>query len=256
MFHFRSSTSSVIRCGVGKFGGWAAAGGGGERQLASRKTNHNFSSLAMSRMMVASGSHGSLTIRKRPIYNSKIQYAHPKKADYLAPSAHLLLGGQHLQTGQHLSLLQNQLGAVSHFSSQIPPPRRGGNRVAQGAGLLGAASLLFGKTKYVLAALKLTKLASLGSMIVSIGAYSMFFGLPYACGIVGLITVHEAGTYCHLVAAGHGSSAHHSQFSSLLSLVLVSRIVFHQDTPMSCICVVFHLLQWCFCPLVSKEKKR
>ena len=93
-----------------------------------------------------------------------------------------------------LLVLQKQLGAVSHFSSQIPPPRKGGSRMmAQGAGLLGAASLLFGKTKYVLAALKLTKLASLGSMVVSIGAYSMFFGLPYACGMVGLITVHEAG---------------------------------------------------------------
>jgi len=87
-----------------------------------------------------------------------------------------------------------QLGTVTHFSSQspFPPPRGGGNRIAQGAGLLGAASLLFGKTKYLLAALKVTKLASLGSMVVSIGAYSVFFGVPYACGIVGLIFVHEA----------------------------------------------------------------
>ena len=86
------------------------------------------------------------------------------------------------------------LGAVTHFSSQspLPPPRGGGNRIAQGAGLVGAASLLFGKTKYLLAALKVTKLASLGSMVVSIGAYSVFFGVPYACGIVGLIFVHEA----------------------------------------------------------------
>lgn len=59
--------------------------------------------------------------------------------------------------------------------------------------MLGAASVLFGKTKYVLAALKLTKLASLGSMVVTIGTYSMFFGLPYAAGMVGLIMVHECG---------------------------------------------------------------
>ena len=59
--------------------------------------------------------------------------------------------------------------------------------------MLGAASVLFGKTKYVLAALKLTKLASLGSMAVTVGTYSMFFGFPYAVGMVGLIAVHEAG---------------------------------------------------------------
>lgn len=72
-----------------------------------------------------------------------------------------------------------------------PPPSP--NRLVQGAGVLGAASLLLGKTKYVLAALKVTKLASLGSMVVSIGAYSTIFGLPYATGIVGLILVHECG---------------------------------------------------------------
>ena len=110
-----------------------------------------------------------------------------------APQNRMISSGPRIPSSS-LFVLQKQLGAVSHFSSQIPPPRKGGSRMmAQGAGLLGAASLLFGKTKYVLAALKLTKLASLGSMVVSIGAYSMFFGLPYACGMVGLITVHEAG---------------------------------------------------------------
>lgn len=53
--------------------------------------------------------------------------------------------------------------------------------------------LLFGKTKYLLVALKFTKLASLGSMVLTIGTYSMFFGWPYAVGMVGLIAVHEAG---------------------------------------------------------------
>ena len=55
------------------------------------------------------------------------------------------------------------------------------------------ALVLFGKTKYVLAALKLTKLAPLGSMLLTVGTYSMFFGLPYAAGMVGLILVHEIG---------------------------------------------------------------
>lgn len=67
---------------------------------------------------------------------------------------------------------------------------------------MGAASLLFGKTKYVLAALKVTKLASLGSMVVSIGAYSMVFGWPYAVGMVGLIFVHECGHAAVMHARG------------------------------------------------------
>lgn len=101
----------------------------------------------------------------------------------------------------HRSPWHSQLGAVSYFSSsgdnnqhQHPPPQPSqSSRWAKGAGLLGAASLLFGKTKYVLAALKVTKFASLGSMVLSIGAYSMIFGWPYACGMVGLIFVHECG---------------------------------------------------------------
>lgn len=89
------------------------------------------------------------------------------------------------------------VGSVTYFSSQFPgggrgPPPRG-PRWMQGAGLVGGAAVLLGKTKYVLGALKLTKLASLGSMFLTIGTYSMFFGLPYAAGMVGLITVHEIG---------------------------------------------------------------
>ena len=97
----------------------------------------------------------------------------------------------------HVNLLQSQqLGAVTHFSSYFGNSNKrptSNNRMAQGAGLMGAAFLLFGKTKYLLAALKFTKLASLGSMVLTIGTYSMFFGWPYAVGIVGLTAIHEAG---------------------------------------------------------------
>lgn len=96
------------------------------------------------------------------------------------------------------TLLSTQLGAVTHFSSffggggKRPGGGKGG-RIGQAVGVVGAASLLFGKTKYILAALKLTKFASLGSMVLTIGTYSMFFGVPYAVGMVGLILVHETG---------------------------------------------------------------
>jgi len=84
------------------------------------------------------------------------------------------------------------IGSLSYFSSSRPPGGKG-NRWMQGAGLIGAAGMMFGKTKYILGALKLTKFASLGSMVLTVGTYTMFFGFPYAVGMVGLITVHEIG---------------------------------------------------------------
>ena len=112
------------------------------------------------------------------------------------PSTFLPTKNPHLQQQQ---LFQQQLRCLS---SQLPDgrggptPKQNPNRNSR-LGLIGtgasAAVFLFGKTKYVFAALKLTKLASLGSMLVTVGAYSMFFGWPYAVGMVGLITVHEAG---------------------------------------------------------------
>ena len=90
------------------------------------------------------------------------------------------------------------IGSIAYFSSQNnnltprPPPNQRG--LGSLAGMAGTGALvLFGKTKYVLAALKLTKLAPLGSMLLTVGTYSMFFGLPYAAGMVGLILVHEIG---------------------------------------------------------------
>ena len=63
--------------------------------------------------------------------------------------------------------------------------------MALSAAGLGAVAL--SKGKYILGALKLTKFATLGSMLLSVGAYSMLFGWPYATGMVGLILVHETG---------------------------------------------------------------
>ncbi|KAL7531240.1 hypothetical protein ACHAWF_003683 [Thalassiosira exigua] len=53
--------------------------------------------------------------------------------------------------------------------------------------------LILGKGKYLLGALKLTKFASLGSMLVTVGAYTAFFGFPYAVGMTSLILIHESG---------------------------------------------------------------
>ena len=122
---------------------------------------------------------------------------HRLRSSILAPPSKLYRAGQ---SGLHnharpLGLLH--LGAVSHFSSlgggggRKPPS---GNRIFQSIGIAGSAGLLLlGKGKYILGALKFGKLMTLGSMVITFGSYSMFFGPPYAAGIVGLTLVHETG---------------------------------------------------------------
>lgn len=49
------------------------------------------------------------------------------------------------------------------------------NRLVSSLGMIGAGGmLLLGKGKYLLGALKLTKFASLGSMLLTVGAYTAF----------------------------------------------------------------------------------
>lgn len=71
---------------------------------------------------------------------------------------------------------------VPHDSDEPPPPPRRPEKRGLIGGTIFAGSLLFGKTKYVLAALKVTKMAPLASMLITSATYSLFFGWPYAIG--------------------------------------------------------------------------
>ena len=83
--------------------------------------------------------------------------------------------------------------AIRIYSSRAPPPPNN-NRLRTGLATLGAGGmLLWGKGKYILGALKLTKFASLGSMLLTVGAYTAFYGFPYAVGMTSLILIHESG---------------------------------------------------------------
>lgn len=111
------------------------------------------------------GQMSPLVVRARMNRSSSLLTASPLRPSILFP----------------LSLSSSfPVGSVSYFSSQYPG---GGGRGppsgwVRGAGMLGASAVvLFGKGKYVLGALKLTKLASLGSMVLTIGTYSIFFGV-------------------------------------------------------------------------------
>lgn len=63
-----------------------------------------------------------------------------------------------------------------------------------GLGSVGLVlALVLGKLKWVLAGFKLLKFSSLITMVVSIWAYSLLWGWPFAVGFVLLIMVHEMG---------------------------------------------------------------
>ena len=70
-----------------------------------------------------------------------------------------------------------------------PKSSKTGMLISLGVG----ASFLMGKMKFVLVGLKLTKATPLISMVLTSATYSLFFGWPYAIGMVGLIFVHECG---------------------------------------------------------------
>jgi Zn-dependent protease len=79
-----------------------------------------------------------------------------------------------------------------HPGSGRPPLRK---RLAR---LLAPLALLLAKAKSLLILLpNLKLLATFGSMGVSIAAYSLLFGLPFAVGFVVLLLLHEMG---HVVA--------------------------------------------------------
>ena len=82
-----------------------------------------------------------------------------------------------------------------NFGKRIKMPS---NTTIGAASSMALVSLTKGKS--ILAALKLTKFASLGSMLLTVGAYTSIYGFPYAAGMVGLILVHESG---HALAMRH-----------------------------------------------------
>ena len=80
-----------------------------------------------------------------------------------------------------------------------------GKRVASALAALG---VLLAKAKALIFLLpKLKLLATFGSMLVSIAAYGLFFGLPFAVGLVLLLLLHEIGHVIQLRREGIKASA-------------------------------------------------
>ncbi len=122
---------------------------------------------------------------------------------------------------------------ISKFNYSHTRPLSGGRIPPQKskAGMLASlgvgASILLGKTKYVLVALKLTKAAPLASMLLTSFAYSFIFGWPYAVGMVGLIFVHECG---HAVVMHR----YGVPFSPMVFVPFMGAVIAMKEEPRSC----------------------
>ena len=76
------------------------------------------------------------------------------------------------------------------------------------AGVLAALGALLAKAKVLLLLLpKLKLLTTFGTMVVSIAAYSLVFGIPFAVGFVTLLLLHETGHVIQLRREGVKASA-------------------------------------------------
>lgn len=86
-----------------------------------------------------------------------------------------------------------------------PPPKK---NLLRRLGPVGVLLLfLFSKLKYLAVILQIGKFKTFITMLISIWAYAMFWGWPFAVGFVGLLFVHEMGHVAALRMMGIKATA-------------------------------------------------
>jgi Zn-dependent protease len=102
------------------------------------------------------------------------------------------------------------------------PPRNQSRLKSRIAPLLAALAAFFAKFKAIILLLpKLKLLTTVGTMAVSVAAYSFVFGWPFAVGLVVLLLVHEMGHVIALRREGIKASA--PMFIPFLGAVISAR---------------------------------
>jgi Zn-dependent protease len=104
-----------------------------------------------------------------------------------------------------------------------PPPARKQSWIRRRLSALGAAIVaLLAKLKAILVLLpKLKLLASTGTILVSLAAYALLWGWPFAAGFIALLFVHEMGHVIALRREGLKASA--PMFVPFLGAVIAAR---------------------------------
>jgi len=121
-----------------------------------------------------------------------------------------------------MELSKQQAGAVEADAGLTPEPliapepptaedlseERKRSRLKKLGGLLAPIAVLAGKAKILFLALtKIKAVTTLGTMFISIVAYGLAFGWPFAVGFVLLLFVHEMGHVIQLRREGVDASA-------------------------------------------------
>jgi len=92
---------------------------------------------------------------------------------------------------------ESENDSANNFEPAAPPPGRNTGLLRK-LGPVGALLIfLFGKLKYLAVILQIGKFKTFITMLISIWAYAMFWGWPFAVGFVALLFIHEMG---HVVA--------------------------------------------------------
>lgn len=120
-------------------------------------------------------------------------------------------------------LTERKLSANRHRDDDREDPEKKSKTGIIASAAVGA-SFLLGKTKYAFAALKLTKAAPMVSMVLTSFTYSLFFGWPYAVGMVGLIFCHECG---HAVVMRH----YGVPFSPMVFIPFMGAVIAMKEQP-------------------------
>ena len=127
----------------------------------------------------------------------------------------------HVESGVHAEQ-RIIVAAPSALPGDGPDLRRSTPRRSRLSAILAAIVAALAKLKALLLVLvKLKFLATAGTALVSVGAYSLLFGWPFAAGIVALLFVHEMGHVIELRRAGLKASA--PMFVPFLGAVIAAR---------------------------------
>lgn len=111
---------------------------------------------------------------------------------------------------------------LAHTPTSEPPPRKQ-SWIRRRLSALGAAIVaLLAKLKTILLLLpKLKLLASTGTILVSLAAYALLWGWPFAAGFIALLFIHEMGHVIALRREGLKASA--PMFIPFLGAVIAAR---------------------------------
>lgn len=119
------------------------------------------------------------------------------------------LGKQHVEAVEgHRGLTPEPLIAPEPPTAEDLEKERNRSRLKKLGGLLIPLAVLASKAKVLfLAVIKIKAVTTLGTMFVSIAAYALAFGWPFAVGFVLLIFIHEMGHVIQLRREGVEASA-------------------------------------------------